>query len=426
MAHLMAHLEVSLMARRSHGTGSVYYDEPRDRWVGSVELGWTAKGTRRRKRVVARTEREAKVKIRNLLRTAEASEAAIVGGKPTVRTWAEQWLDITQDTLRPTSWANNRSAVRRWIIPTIGHRRLDTLTPGDVRAVTRAILAAGSRESTAQRHYAVLMTMLRAAALEGHRVPQHVLLVEGVGAGETDRNAIPLADALDILAVASQRPDASRWVAAFLQAMRPAEALGLTWAHVHFDTHEIDLSWQLKALPYKVLRDRDSGFRVPRGYTARRLSGALHLVRPKTASGLRVIPMVPWMESALLAWQEVAPASPHSLVWPRPDGRPQPDVADRQEWVSICDTAQVASVDGDGQGRRYALYEARHTAATLLRESGVDEETIIAIMGHSSVLSTRAYLHTSTARTRAALEQVAARLGLTQQDGDGRALPAAG
>lgn len=425
-------------ARRPHGTGSVYQEHlatcpkpvpgppgangkptmvrPSHRcdgpWVGSVELGWTARGTRRRRRVKGPSERAVRVKIRELMRTASESEAAVVGGKPTVRTWAEQWLENTSSRLRPGAWATNRSAVRLWIVPTIGHKRLDLLTPADVRAVTRAVLAAGRASSTAHRAHAVLKGMLREAVMEGHTVPQRVLMVEGPGAGEHDRDAIPLADAHDILAAAATMPDASRWVAALLQGMRPAECLGLTWSCVDLEEGVIDVSWQLKALPYNVARDRSSGFRVPTGYVARQLDGSLHLVRPKTARGRRLIPLVPWMTAALTRWRALAPESRHDLVWPRADGRPQVDSADRARWVEVQDAARVACVDGT-EGRRYALYEARHTTATLLREAGVDDQTITAIMGHASILSTKAYLHTSSTRTRAALDGLAGRLGLT-------------
>jgi integrase len=397
--------------RRPHGTGSVYYDEARDRWVGSLEAGWTARGTRRRKRVVGKTEAIVRRKIREAMREAEAAEAPTVGGKPTVRTWAEQWLANTVHDVRPKTWATNRSAVRLWIIPTIGHRRLDQLGPADVRAVTRAILAAGRAPATASRAQAVLEGMLRAAIIEGHQVPQRALMVDGPAAGEHDRDAIPLPDALALLAAAATRPDASRWVAALLQGMRPAECMGLTWSCVDLDDGVIDVSWQMQSLPYNVPRDRSSGFRIPVGYVVRQLDGGLHLVRPKTASGQRVVPLVPWMAAALRAWQQDGPRSPHDLVWPRLNGRPKTDRADREDWVQVNDAAQVARVDGT-EGRRYALYEARHTTATLLREAGVDDETITRIMGHASILSTRAYLHTSSAKTRAALTDLASRLGL--------------
>jgi len=60
------------------------------------------------------------------------------------------------------------------------------------------------------------------------------------------------------------------------------------------------------------------------------------------------------------------------------------------------------------------LYEARHTAATLLLANGIDETTIKAILGHSTVLSTQAYLHADESRARAALEVSAKTVGLSR------------
>jgi ribosomal protein L34 len=77
--------------------------------------------------------------------------------------------------------------------------------------------------------------------------------------------------------------------------MRPAEVRGLTWDRVDLEAATLDISWQAQTLPYNIARDRSSGFRVPVGYTARHLVDSWHLTRPKTRSGKRVIPIVPWM-----------------------------------------------------------------------------------------------------------------------------------
>jgi integrase len=408
--------------RRPHGTGSVYRDDARGRWVGSIELGWTAKGTRRRRRFTGPTERAVRAKIRQALTEAEAAESAIVGGKPTVKRWADVWLENTQETLRPTTWSANRTAVTQWIVPTIGHRRLDQLAPADIRAFHRAMEAKPLAPSSQSRYHAALSGMLAAAVQEGYSVPERARVVEGPGLGTNDRNALPLPDALAILEVASKRPDASRWAAALLQGMRPAETLGLTWDMVDLDGEDstLTLAWQLKPLPYRKARDRDSGFRVPKGFEARQVDGALHLVRPKTKSGWRRIPLVPWMVSSLTDWREIAPKNRAGLVWPQADGRPRRDDDDRAAWYEITDAAQVAVVEpsprDDGPemiGRRPELYEARHTAATLLKVAAVDDATITAILGHASILSTKAYLHTDVRRARAALGEMAETLRLT-------------
>lgn len=254
------------MARRDYGTGSVYQRARDGKWVASVEVGWTTKGTRRRRTKTAETEAKARSALRTMLRDAEKAQAPTTGSRPTVRTWAAEWMEIRSGQLRPTTWQANQSQITQWIIPTIGHKRLDRLTPGDRRAVTRAMEAAGRSHSTITRCDAILGKMLKDAIIEGHQVPHAILLTTSAAAGESDRDSIPLPDALAILATASERPDASRWVAALLQGMRPAECLGLTWGAVDLEAGVLDVSWQLKPLPYRRPRDRSSGFRVPSGY----------------------------------------------------------------------------------------------------------------------------------------------------------------
>lgn len=416
-------------AYRPHGTGSVFQectptcppqvtvldDEGKKRkvrpdhdcpgrWVGKYEAGWTKSGTRRRPKVTAKTKKGAQQKLAAALRDAAAAEAPTVGGKPTVKTWAETWLGDRTGTSRPKSWLTDRSMVTNWIIPTIGHKRLHTLTPADVRAVHKAMDNAGRAPSSIRRAHATLNKMLKDAVMTGHRVPPGPMLVSGPEVGDTGRNPVPLADALRILAVASKRPDASRWAAALLQGMRPGECLGLMWDAVDLEAGVLDVSWQMQALPYKVAYDRSSGFRVPIGYEARQLVGATHLVRPKTKAGKRIIPLVPWMVTALTTWRGITPDSPYGLVWPGLDGADARGEQDRDAWRALLVEAKVTE--------EHDLYASRHTTATLLRAGGIDDETITAIIGHSSILSTQAYLHTDQTRARAALEQIAGTLEL--------------
>lgn len=391
--------------RRPPGTGSKT-QLPDGRYQVSVEAGWTKRGTRRRIRRNTKAsgragEREANQLLQQLLREVSPDES--VRQAMTVKGWSEAWLEITKARLRPSTWATNRSAVNRWIVPTVGHRRLDKLTPSDVRSVSREVVAAGLSPATAQRHHLLLVKMLRDAMVEGYAVGPRLLEMEAPERGENDRDAIPLLHARKILTVAQTRLDFSRWLAAFIQGVRPAEARGLTWDRVDLDAGLMDISWQLKPLPYNEPRNPESGFRIPVGYTAKRLEHAYHLVRPKTAKGKRIIPIVPAMAAELRRWREAGPRSPYGLVWPEPDGAPLYEKHDRKAWRAICAAAGVGPYD---------LYEARHTTATILLSEGVDMEIIKAILGHSSILSTAAYAHVRTDTARAALERVPAALGV--------------
>lgn len=405
------------MARRQYGSGGLRQRDD-GKWVGTIEAGYTPRGTRRRVSVVAATEAEAKRKMKDKQRAIDQDGAAPTTGRATVKSWSDTWLAAHATRVRPSTYTTDAGAVRKWIVPTIGPKRLDTLTPGDMRAVHVAIRKAGRSSTTARQAHWVLIGMLKAALLEGHRVPPNVLLVHAPTRAASDRDAIPLDDAKRILQEAA-KGNGARWVMALLQGMRQAEVLGLTWDAVDLDKGTVDISWQLQSLPYL---DRKAGtFRVPDGHEARHLTHAYHLTRPKTNSGQRIIPLVPWTVAALRAWREDGwTDNPWGLLWTGIDDRwgdarvkPLRGTVDRDAWTDLQERAKVRHASG----RLYTLHEARHTTATLLLELGVDPKTIEAIMGHSSILVTRGYQHVSQALARTAMEDMAERLGLPEIEG---------
>lgn len=382
---------------RDKGSGSVF-QLPNGKWRGSIEVGWSTKGKRRRVTVTRNTKREALEALKEKQRELAIHGAPVEGSQvaTTVKAFSEEWLTLQETKQSPSAFNATKAAVTNWIVPTIGTRRISQLSASDVRKVAGAVLKAGRSESTALRYQITLVKMLKDAARDGYPVPQPALLTEKVSTNKSDRTDIPLPLARRIVIVSATRPDFSRWLAAFYAGLRPAEARGLTWDRIDFDNALMEISWQLKALPYKTPRDPLSGFRVPRGYESQHLVDAWHLVRPKTKAGDRWIPIIPPLLVALRQWQQVCP--PSALVWPnltgeKAYGRPREDKPDREEWQRIAGFAGAVKDDG----KVYDLYSARHTCATMLREAGTPDEVIIAILGHSTILSSRTYMHTSAA-----------------------------
>lgn len=398
--------------RRSHGSGSVY-QRADGRWMGTIEAGFTSSGARRRVAVTAKTKAECRKKLVAKQNQIAAEGLPSVSARVTVQQWSVTWLEMTQMTLRPRPWATGRSAVKQWIIPTIGHKRLEQLSPADIRAVAQAQRKAGRSSSTALRTHVVLTSMLRAAIAEGHQVPRRVLEVKAPAKAVSDRTAMSIPEALAMLQVASHLPHGSRWAMAFLHGMRQGELLGLTWDNVDLDAGLVTVRWELQALPYVEPRNPASGFRIPEGLEVRHLVDGYHLLPPKTRAGFRMVPLVPAMREALADWREIAPDNPWGLVWPTAAGRPANDKHDRQEWYALQGSAGV----GHPAGRYYFPHEARHTTATQLLESGVDPHQITALMGHSSILTTRGYQHPGARPALAALEAVAGALELRPRPG---------
>lgn len=394
--------------RRQYSTGSVYQRASDGKWVATIEAGWTERGTRRRLTITGKTEAQTKTKLKEKQRQIAREGMPSTSHRTTVKTWAEQWLEVRLRSVRPKPWATDASAVRKWIVPTIGHKRLDALTPADIRAVANAQRAAGKSTTTAKRTHTTLTGMLRAAIIEGFNVPERVLLVRGPEIAVNDRDAMSVIEALAILREASYLPHGSRWAMAFLHGMRQGECLGLTRDSVDLERGLIVVQWQLQPLPYIDHRNKALGFQVPDGFEVRHLTGAYHLTRPKSKKGYRTIPLVPAMHEALTDWLALAPDNPWGLVWPTAKGLPANAKDDLNEWYGLQGNAGV----GHAAGRYYYVHEARHATATRLKEEGVDDHTITALLGHSSILTSRGYMHTSTAASLDALTRVAERYQL--------------
>ncbi|WP_435298491.1 tyrosine-type recombinase/integrase [Timonella sp. A28] len=418
--------------KRSPGDGGLWYNESKGLWIAAVDDGFHPDGRRRQKYVSSKSQAKARAKLKEVKAQIAKYGTTLTTEqtKTTVREWSEQWLKDQETRQAPGSFSTTRATVRKWIQPTIGHIKIHLVRPPHIKQVYTVMEEAGRTAGTINRARAVMSSMFKAAITDGgHEISENIFKVSPpAGIKNTlKRDAISVEDALKILHTALNPPapiapgaegysaeleaakakartiDPSRFVAAILQGARPAEARGYSWELIDFENSTIDISWQLKPLPYKKAYDRSSGFRVPRGFESIHLIDSYHLVRPKTDSGDRFIPMVPWLHASLLDLKNKQGRSPHGLVWTRHNGRPLTDKEDRAAWKALCFVADVPEVD---------LYNARHTTATLLRMAGVDDETIIAIMGHSSILSTKAYIHTDIERAREALMRVAKTLQL--------------
>ena len=393
--------------RAAYGDGAKPYQRADGLWVARIEHGWTVTGKRRRIQVSAKTEAECKRRLKEKRRELAGNKRPATGrARATVKTWADEWLPIYRGEVKPTVYRTNASLVRRWIVPELGHILLAELMPHDVRTMHRAILRAGRSSTTARNAHVLLLRMLRAARIDGHDVPANIDDMKAPSEAVNDRDAIPVADLKRILTIAQQRGDYARWCASLLNGTRRGETLGLTWDCVDLQRGTIDISWQLQALPYADKRDRGKGFVIPPKYEARHLTGALHLLRPKTTKGRRVLPLVPWLRGELLAYRETWPENPWGLVWTETvRGRvvPRRLNQDRLAWHALQEAAGVAHPSG----RPYHLHEARHATATILMEHGVDERVRMAIMGHSTIVTTRGYQHVSQDLAAAALAGVA-------------------
>lgn len=402
------------MSRRSWGSGSLYYDSYQDLWVGQMQAGWTENGSRRRVRVSSRDKATARKKLADLRTELEDGTWQQHRRETTLEAWCEKWIKGREKEVRPSTLAIEHAAMD-YILPLLGHKKISSLRPSDLRALGEKIMDDGKNPATAARYQSVLLRMLREAQREDFPVAASILTARKQSPGRSNRQAIPLPDALKIIQVAASMTGGVRWLLALLQGLRQAEALGLTWDAIDLDAGTLTVAWQLQTLPYLDKNDRAKGFRVPRGYEMHQLLGAFHLVRTKTLASERTIPLTPWVAGALTLWKEQAPENPWRLLFTTATGQPISRHADRRAWNAVQEAAGVSKPDGS----LYVTHETRHTTATLLLAAGIEPEVIKAILGHSDIVTQATYQHVDMELARQALvkAQNLLQLDATRQQG---------
>ena len=297
----------------------------------------------------------------------------------TVEDWLNHWLDtIAVNRVRERTLVGYRGYVNTWLIPHLGRHRLDKLKPDHVRALYRAMEAAGKSDATRRQAHAILRRALVVAERDGRIGRNPAALVDPPPVGQNHHTPLTLAQARQVLAALDGDPLAARWVCALLQGMRQGECLGLTWENVDLENRRI---W----VRNELIRIKGKG---------------LQMTPPKSATSLRSIPMLEPVAFLL----EAMPRTGDFVFY----GEPKDPRRDWGLWKALLVKAGVCDKDM-AEGDMPALHAARGTTASLLHEAGVPDKIIAEILGHSSVQITRqAYIHGNEDRHRQAMQSLEA------------------
>lgn len=414
--------------RRAAGDGGLF-KRADGMWCGAVDIP-TADGSRKQKRVYSRDYDKARDKLDKL--KDNVAKGIIPSTTMTVGKWLDYWLtEVHGPHVRPKTFQFYEEAVRIHIKPSIGKKRLDRLTPIDVRSM----LASISTSRNKQRAHQVLGLALKAAILDGMlarnvcdavRKPKHLPAARSAFTPDQSkaiiRAAITAESAHD---EADHGPAvATRWAAAFLTGARQAELLGLEWDRVDLDRGTADFAWQLQQLkkvhgcgdpdgdgvyPCEVNRTKrkrasycpQARWDFEDGFDYRDCYKSLVWTRPKTRTGKRVVPLLPGLVEMLRRHADRDEPNPYGLVWHHRDGRPISPTDDHEIWQQLLVDAGLTE-----PGSTIPMHSARHSTATMLQSAGVPEEVRMAIMGQSSVAAHAAYIHIDQTQARAALENL--------------------
>lgn len=391
--------------RREAGSGTIY-QRADGYWCSAVEL--PSDGTRRRRKVIVRRDKQAVVDALRAARRDLERSGDLPTASMTLATYLDQWITRAErDRLKPRTAAGYRGVIDRYLSPTLGRIRLDKLTVTHVDRLHDRMLADGLSSTTALQAHRILAVALRDAERKGMIPRNPATLAEAPRRAVAPRPALTADQARTLLSAVQDSPLYVHWSLALLAGLRQGERIGLPVDQIDLDAGMLTVSWQMQRLPWRHGCARPCGLTpsrcpqrtvpIPPGQEAERVSGGLWRLRPKSRAGWRQVPLAPPLAATLDRHLSTMTPARDGLLLHDQDGRPIDPSRDSRAWHASLALAGLPDVP---------LHSARHTCSTLLFELGVDEQTRMTILGHSSAAVTRGYTHVATPMTRDAMDRL--------------------
>jgi len=293
------------------------------------------------------------------------------------RAYAEAWLSertVAGRPLAPRTRANYRGLLDRWLLPTLGHKPLSSLTTSAVRA-WHGEVASRTGATTTRQAYALLSAVLTTAVDDG-ALARHPCTLRGAGTAKSPER--PLYDREQAEALADGMPPHLRPLAllAFWGALRLGELLALQWGDIDFEARSVRVVRQDVELPGR-----------------RPLTTA-----PKAASGRTVHLSAPALE-VLRQHQGLVPdVAPDARLFARANG----------EQLRSWDVHRYWRVAREKAGLPAAhLHDLRHAGLTLAAQSGATLAEVMRRAGHSTARAALTYQHAADRRDSEVAERMA-------------------
>lgn len=324
----------------------------------------------RRYEVRGSSEEEAGTRLVQLLEDLKQGER---GSTLTVDQWFHRWMELYKEPtgLTQKSLLAYEEKYRCYIAPAVGGLPLPEVRDLQLQDILNR--QAGRSFSHVTKLRMVLQEMFRQARrsrfivydpAEGLQLPAYV---------KGSHRPISEEERAYILAVAETHP-AGLWVLTILYTgMRPGETAPLLWQDVDFERNEIHVC---KALE----------------------SGAYRVKEPKTAAGVRDIPIRQALRNKL--W--FARGEPEAPVFPSAAGRTPCASTMRRWWYSFIDAVDrnMGAEVEEGKIVRHVVapdltpYCLRHTFCTDLQRAEVPINVAKELMGHASIsVTANIYTH---------------------------------
>ena len=222
------------MTRRTRGEGGLRWDEDRQRWIATKDIGYDGRGKRIVRKGTGRTQAEAKRRLKEVLRDHEDG-LSVEAASYTVKQAVEDWLTYGLGRQGVSTVEKYRILCGKHIVPLLGARKLRDLTAREVEAWLLGRSKVLSTETLHRTHGCLNRAVRRAMAQD--LVRRNVVDVAEVRRGRVGRPSKSLtpgqADAVLTLTVSDRLHNYV--VLSLLTGARTEELRALRWEHVHLD-----------------------------------------------------------------------------------------------------------------------------------------------------------------------------------------------
>jgi len=318
----------------------------------------------------AKTRAEAKRK-RDEARAAVHQGTYVSPQTLTVASYLEKWIEAHAVELKPSTAASYRAKIDQYLVPSIGHERLQALSPSHLSAVFATMRAEGGRGSTNGRggaplsprtvdfarailrramNDAIVDRLIQVNPVVGTKRPKQIRPEHTTWTGEQLRTF------LDGVSEDRLHP---LWILVAATGMRRGELLGLRWADVDLDAGVVSVNRSTT----QIANERVTT--LPKNHERRRIN-----VDPQTVATLKA-----WKRAQAEERVAIGPAwvdgDGHLFTWQ--DGRPlQPDYVSKR----------FQSIQAGKGLPRLTLHELRHTHITILLRERVPVHVVAKRAGH--------------------------------------------
>ena len=363
--------------------GSITRDPTRGTWQFVIDAPTNGK-RRQIKRRGFSTKREATTAL-NELRKREHTLALTDRVITTEHFLLNIWLPQRAPSLRQTTYAGYEKTIRNAINPELGHLPIHDINRRTLEHLYTKLMTTGGRHHTglSSKTISNIHGIISKALNDAVRWDYlHANPASGAQLPKTPRPemaAWTAQQASSFLNHLRNQPRHTIWQLVLTTGIRRGELCGLRWKHLDTSNHTININ-ETRVVANHVITSS-----------------------PKTQSGHRTIHISPELTAALVELRKgnderhlAMGRQPSSQDYIVEDGLGEPP---HPETVTRWWNADVASTDNP----KIRLHDARHTAATLLFQSGTPHKVIAQRLGHSDIATTmRLYQHVTAEDDRIA------------------------